>query len=194
MMAKPTGRQAADKANPGRDAIWAAIRESIDPFSVADLVVSTGANDKTARDYLKGLTRAGYVQNLPAPHGQVAKWALINDTGHEAPRVRPDGSPVTQGVVTEQLWRGMFMLVEFTFRDLIETSSIDIPEETAKAYCKMLLSTGFLRVLRKADPTKSRIARYRLIRNNGPKPPQIQRVKRVFDPNSGEVFMPEDQR
>lgn len=52
----------------------------------------------------------------------------------------------------------------------------------------MLLNTGFLRVVQKADPVKGRIATYRLIRNDGPKPPQIQRVKQVFDPNTGKVY------
>ena len=53
-------------------------------------------------------------------------------------------------------------------------------------------TTGFS-ILRLIEPTSGRIARYRLVRNNGPKPPQIQRVKRVYDPNSREVFMPEGQ-
>lgn len=187
-------RRPADQAKRGREAIWKAIRSHGDgAFCVSDLVALTRAHNKTVRDYCSGLAAAGYLQQQPEAPGLVMKWALIRDIGHEAPRVRPDGSPVTQGTVTEQLWRGMYMLREFTFRDLIETASVDIPDETAKAYCKMLLATGYLRVLRKAAPTTGQVARYRLIRNNGPKAPQIQRVKRVFDPNSREVFMPEGQ-
>jgi hypothetical protein len=192
-MAAGTGRKAADLAANGRDAIWAAIRARTEPFTVADLTALTDTHGKTVRDYCKGLAAAGYLRSEPALPGQVATWSLVRDIGHEAPRVRLDGTPVTQGVVTEQLWRGMYILKEFTFRDLIETASIVIPEDTARAYCKMLLATGYLKVLRKADPSKDCIARYRLIRNNGPRPPQIQRVKRVFDPNSREVFMPESQ-
>lgn len=96
-----------------------------------------------------------------------------------------------QGSITERLWRGMYMQKEFTYLDLLDTTSTSISVETAKSYCQMLLATGYLRVLEKADPVRGRIARYRLIRNNGPKPPQIQRVKRVYDPNTREVFMPE---
>lgn len=184
-------RKSVDQSNPGREAIWAAIRAANGAaFCVADLIAQTGAHNKTIRDYCKGLTAAGHLEPQP---GEVARWVLVRDIGHEAPRIRPDGSSVTQGAVTEQMWRGMYILKEFTFMDLIETASIAIPVETAKAYCKMLLATGYLRVLRKADPSKSQIARYRLIRNNGPRPPQIQRVKRVYDPNSREVFMPEGQ-
>lgn len=183
-----------DKSNPGRDMLWAAMRSrGEDAFSVSEIAGSTGANTKTARDYCNGLTAAGYLKADPPSAGQPARWRLVRDIGHEAPRVRRDGTPVTQGNVNEQLWRGMYILKEFTYLDLIETASVEIPVETAKAYCKMLLATGYLRVLRKADPAKNCVARYRLIRNNGPKPPQVQRVKRVYDPNSREVFMPEAQ-
>lgn len=189
-------RAPAHLARPGREAIWAAIRTTGRrtgmPFTAAEIARETGANDKTVRDYLKGLTAAGHLQTDPmVAEGLPARWILVRDTGVEAPRVRDDGSPVTQGIVTEQLWRGMSMLRDFTTADLIETSSVRIPAETAKSYCQLLLACGYLRVLKKAEPVKGRLARYRLVRNLGPRPPQIQRVKQVWDPNTGEVFRPE---
>lgn len=191
-MATAPKRKPVDQAAPGREQIWSAVRAQGDQtFSVADIAQASGAQNKTVRDYCKALTIAGYLLQQPQMPGRPALWTLIRDTGHEAPRVRPDGSAVTQGATTEQLWRGMYMLKEFSFDDLIETASVRIPVKTAKAYCKLLLATRYLRVIRKAEPVSGRIARYRLIRNNGPRPPQIQRVKRVFDPNTGEVFFPE---
>ena len=61
-------------------------------------------------------------------------------------------------------------------------------ENTAQSYCTMLLATGYLRVVQKANPAASKKAIYRLIRNDGPKPPMIQRVKQVFDPNTGKTY------
>ncbi|MBN8294708.1 hypothetical protein JI664_22245 [Rhodobacter sp. NTK016B] len=184
-------RQRVDRAAPGREVIWSTIRAQAGrAFAVSEIALAAKANDKTVRDYCKGLEAAGYLSRLPDEEGVPVRWTLTRDVGHEAPRVRPDGTAVRQGSTTEQLWRGMYMLKDFTFRDLIETASIQISEDTARAYCKMLLSTGYLRVLQKADPVKGRIARYRLLRNNGPKPPQIQRVKQVFDPNTREIFVP----
>jgi hypothetical protein len=55
----------------------------------------------------------------------------------------------------------------------------------------MLLATGYLKVMRKADPTQGRIAKYRLVRDSGQAAPQVQRVKRVYDPNTGLVHHPE---
>lgn len=197
-MPRKANRKPIDQAPPPRDAIWSAIRRKGEvAFTVPEIASETGVDPKTIRDYLKGLTAAGYLTSVAAGTldlpAHISRWLLVRDIGHEAPRVRLNGTAVTQGTVAEQLWRGMYILKEFTFIDLIETASVEIPVETAKAYCKMLLATGYLRVLRKAEPTSGRIARYRLIRNNGPKPPQIQRVKRVYDPNSREVFMPEVQ-
>lgn len=184
-------RRPHDQVAPPREAIWAAIRTHSVSFTVRDLTEVCAANAKTVRDYCKALVAAGYLREQPVPEGAPARWQLVRDVGVEAPRVRPDGSTVTQGSGTEQLWRGMTMLREFSWRDLVETASIGIREETAKAYCQMLLATGYLRVLRKAEPTRGRVARYRLIRNSGPKPPQVQRVKQVYDPNTGEVFAQE---
>lgn len=188
-------RARVDRSGPGREAIWLAIRLTAgQPFTAGEIAAAANANDKTVRDYLKGLVAAEYVSQVPATEGLPARWTLTRDIGHEAPRVRPDGSPVSQGAATEQLWRGMYMLKDFSFLDLVETASIPIAPDTAKSYCRMLLATGYLRVLTKADPVKGRVARYRLLRNNGPKPPQIQRVKQVYDPNTQEVFVQRSAR
>ena len=41
-------------------------------------------------------------------------------------------------------------------------------------------------MVRKAVPGRSQ-AVYRLVRNTGPQPPMIQRVRQVFDPNTNTV-------
>lgn len=190
-MTGKSGRRPADRSNPGRQQIWEQVRQQAGVFTVSDIEDATGADRKTIRDYLACLAAGEYVQHSPAPHGQQASYKLIKNTGFHAPRLRRDGTPVVQGQATEQLWRGMYMLKTFTFQDLIETASIQIPEGTVKAYCKMLLATGYLKVVKKASPKDGRIAKYRLVRNDGPKPPQIQRVKQVYDPNTDTVYQPE---
>ena len=182
------GRRPADQASDGRQAMWIAIKRTPEMILVTDLVKATRLNRSTVARYLKALTEAGHLEHVPAPNGHPASWKLIRDTGHHAPRIRPDGSKVTQGEITSQLWTAMCGLKDFDFRDLMQNASIDIPEGTAKDYCKRLLSAGYLRVLSKADPACARIARYRLIRPSGPRAPQVQRVRQVFDPNTGAVY------
>ena len=172
-----SGRRPADQAGAGRQDMWMAIKASPDRILVTDIVARTGVN----------------LDVISAPVGHAASWTLVRDIGHHAPRVRRDGSPVTLGEVTAQIWLAMCGLKDFDFRDLMQNASIEIPEATARDYCKRLLAAGYLRVLTKADPHQGRIARYRLIRSSGPRAPQVQRVRQVYDPNTGDVYPLEGQ-
>ena len=188
-----SGRRPADQAGAGRQDMWMAIKASPDRILVTDIVARTGVNRSSVLRYLKSLTAAGYLDVISAPVGHAASWTLVRDIGHHAPRVRRDGSPVTLGEVTAQIWLAMCGLKDFDFRVLMQNASIEIPEATARDYCKRLLAAGYLRVLTKADPHQGRIARYRLIRSSGPRAPQVQRVRQVYDPNTGDVYPLEGQ-
>ncbi|MFE3838855.1 helix-turn-helix domain-containing protein [Pseudogemmobacter sonorensis] len=186
--AKPTGRRSADQGIDGRQAMWLALKKVPDQITVTAIAKQTRFNRSTVMRYLKALTEAGHLEYLEPPPGRPGAWKLIRDVGHHAPRVRADGSRVTLGEVVGQLWLAMCGLKDFDFRDLMQNASIEIPESTAKDYCKRLLAAGYLRVLTKADPARGRIARYRLIRPSGPKAPQVQRVRQVYDPNTGAIY------
>jgi hypothetical protein len=168
--------------------MWLALKSAPDAITVRLIVEVTGCHRETVQRYLKALTASGHLEYTPAPAGGAAQWKLVNDVGHHAPRVRADGSKVTQGAITGQLWGAMLGLKKFDFLELVQTVPVEVPEATAKDYCKRLLAAGYLRVLVKADPSAGRIARYELIRRSGPKAPQVQRVRQVYDPNTGAVY------
>ncbi|MDQ7775189.1 MAG: hypothetical protein Q4615_04370 [Paracoccus aminovorans] len=191
MTLRKSGRRPASAPTPGRQEIWAAIRKTPDRFTLSDLVARSGANRKTVSDYLRCLIPGGIIQ---AEEGDA--YSLIDDRGYHAPRLNRAGQPVSQGAGTQNMWNSMRGLVEFSPRDISAhstTPDVRVSEPTAKSYCSMLLRTGYLRVLKKAEPAAGRQAIYRLIRNSGPKPPQIQRIKQVFDPNTGAVHVPGGQ-
>lgn len=186
-MTGKAGRRPASAPTPGRQEIWTAIRTRPGHFALPDLVAATGADRKTVADYLRCLIPAGVIE--VTDNG----YRLIDDRGFHAPRVNRAGKPVTQGAGVENMWRSMQGLPEFTPRDLVAhstTPDVSVTELTARSYCSMLFKTGYLRVVHKAMPAAGRQAIYRLIRNTGPKPPQIQRVKQVYDPNTQQVFLP----
>lgn len=192
MAGAKSGRRPADVVRPGRQEIWQVIRGKKDAFTTGDVVRGCGADRKTVADYLLCLAAGGYVRRTPSGRpGQPAHYEMLRDTGFHAPRLRRDGEPVTQGQAVAQLWHGMCMLKSFTWLDLIQHASIPIEEETAKSYCKMLLATGYLRVVEPG--TRNGIARYRLIRMTGWEPPQVQRIKCVYDPNTRTVHHQEAQ-
>lgn len=185
---KTHGRRPADQAGDPRQSMWMAIKALQGKFTVVDITTATRINRSTVYDYLRGLRAGGWLSFEEAPSGQPGLWLLVKDAGYHAPRVSREGKLSTAGQTNEQMWRVICSLRDFDFRDLIENSSIEIPEATAKDYCHRLLVAGYFKVLTKANPARGQIARYRLIRNSGPRPPQIQRIKRVYDPNTGEVY------
>ena len=183
-MSRKPADQMNDMASSGQDGVWAYIREH-QIFSVRGVADATGIPRRTVDGYIKRLLAGGYVEG----YGDT-QHRLVRDVGVHAPRVNPQGQPVTQGSGTQNMWRSMRMLKQFSPIDIQAHSSTDLVEvslDTAKKYCSALLAAKYLRVVKKAVPGKSQ-AVYQLIQDTGPKPPRIQRVKRVFDQNLGKVM------
>jgi hypothetical protein len=195
-------RKAMDRLNgfDSRQAIWDEIRRhGKDGFTVRELRDSTTLQTETVREFVTGLVNAGYLTILVDaldPDHPVLKdkagailYALVKNVGIDAPRVRKDGTPVTQGQGTANMWHTMWILGTFSVRELAVTASIEtcvIKEATAERYLRHLCEAGYLR------QTKGR---YRLLpyMHTGSKPPMIQRVKRVWDQNLKMVMWSEEQ-
>lgn len=186
----------ATAARPeGRDVIWAAIRK-LRTFSTLELEGATRVKEATIRTYVMGLERAGYLLRIDSAPGRVpgaysaARWELVHDVGVEAPRVTREGKPVTQGSAREQMWRTMRILGTFTYRDLAiqaSTESTSVDEEDAKSYCRYLKHAGYLQLVQRGAPGRLNVYRFINARYSGPRPPMVQRVRQVFDPNLNQV-------
>lgn len=94
----------------------------------------------------------------------------------------------------QNMWRTARNLSSFTVRDIqlhASTDTVQVGEEDAASFCRMLMKAGYLTCLRKAAIGR-RPAVYRLTRNTGPKPPAERRVRAIWDPNLGEyTHLPE---
>lgn len=189
-MTATTGRRPADIGMDNRQMVWDRLRGcGAEWTAVAAICAATHVNRKTATDYLEALEAAKIVERRSVDGSPEVR--LVRDAGHHAPRIRADGTPITQGAGVRNLWRSMCMLKQFSALDLSlhsTTPTVTVSLVTAKSYCAMLLATGYLRVVSKAEPARGALAVYRLLRNNGPKAPMIQRVKQVYDPNTGDVY------
>ncbi len=194
-------RKPVDKLRPDerREAVWAAIRE-LQEFTVHELWLHTRLAKDSIRDYVLALERGGYLaragKRTQPGSRPVQIFALVRDCGIEAPRLRKDGSEVTAGRGREQMWHTMRILGEFSARDLAvhaATEEHPVAEEEAKSYSHYLHKAGYLALVRPGKPgsphSPGQLARYRFIarKHTGPRPPQIQRVKQVYDPNLGQV-------
>jgi hypothetical protein len=178
-----------------RQRIWELIRKY--PFSFSQMDVTPGGvPDDTARDYLRGLTKAGYIEVLqqPKPNHTQTLWRLMKDPGAEAPRVRKNGEAVTQGHGNEAIWGAMQALGVFTYRVLAEMSGATM--QTVKSYCVALQRAGYLTVEQPSKHKRSggTDAKYRLLKSKvtGPRPPMITRLKAVYDPNIHQIVWQQD--
>ncbi len=92
------------------------------------------------------------------------------------------------------IWRSMRIMREFSPVDievaLIGSDAGDLRK--IQTYCSLLVRAGYLRVLRKAG--KVRPARYRLIRDTGPLPPQEKRLPVVIDRNEDRIVFAKGER
>lgn len=214
MVGKPVNTRAKPGQPFGRQAVWEAIRSLGKSFALDDLAKATGQDADTIRTYLTSLHRGGYVAPYGTrppragmtgnPTGRqinVTLWALIRDIGSEAPRLRRDGTEVP-ATARDHMWRAMRMLKgAWTYRDLAFASSTEalaVSEVDAKDYCKHLLGAGYLMVVQPAhlggksgvknvSDAKPALLRFVPSRNTGPRPPMVQRLKTVFDPNLGKI-------
>jgi hypothetical protein len=191
-MSRISADKAASSREPqGRQPLWEAMLAfEGKPFSVAQIVDALYVNRRTVSSYLACLCAGGYADRQDDPDGPVTYRIVKADPPYHAPRLNRKGEPVTQGAGVENMWRSMRRQGEFQPFEIAAWSStelVQVSEKTAKTYCSMLLKAGYLRVTKKAVPGTFQ-ATYVLIRNSGPKPPQIQRIKQVFDPNTKTVY------
>lgn len=184
-------RKPIDQQQPSecRQAVWEEIKAQSQSgaFSTTEIAHSTRLGVATVRDYIVGLCHAGYLVKVSRPMPESFKaqyYQLEKDCGNDAPRVRKDGTPVTQGQGRQQMWNAMRILKTFRPTDLAFNSSTDehqVAASEAKSYCAALCKAGYL--VGKADQS------YMLLPTkwSGPHPPQIQRTKQVYDANLKKV-------
>lgn len=190
----------ADLPRPqGRDVMWKAIRR-LKTFTLAQLESDTFIPQDTLRSYLRGLELAGFLTKTPStqakndrgvPTFTAGSYTLVRDVGVQAPRVTRKGALVTQGGINDAMWLAMRALRAFSHVELVATANagdVEVQQQTAQTYIKFLTRAGYLRQISKGGPGVH--ARYQLIpaMNTGPKAPQIQSVKQVFDLNRNQVM------
>lgn len=185
-------RKPVDQLKPPqkRQAVWDAIKR-LGIFTVTEVWKETALKRDTVSEYVTALEAFGCIRHTgfkTAIAGQKAKvYEHVKEMNfREAPRLRKDGTKVTQGIGRELMWRTMRILKEFSVQDLAITASTEehqVATSEAEYYCRYCCLAGFLK------KTSDSPLRYRFLmhRYTGPKPPQIQRVKQVWDPNTGEV-------
>lgn len=182
-----------------RQRVWEAIRrfehgcdDGPRPFSIEQLSRSSKVEEGPVREYVKCLEAAGYLRHVAkVKEGSCVKsfWAMARDNGVDAPRVRRDGSEVTQGKGTQAMWEAMQSLGDFTSRFIAEIAGAK--PSTAAHYCSLLGKAGYLDVLRPGYGTgKGGVAtlwQLAMPHRHKRHAPMITRLKAVYDPNIHQI-------
>lgn len=183
-----------------RQRVWDVVRARREHFTMADLSVQSNVNTGTTKTFLRSLLKGGWVEvtnpEEAKKNGVMVEWTyrLVRDNGTFAPRIRKDGSEVTQGRGNELIWQTMRHLDSFDFYELAALSSTEtttVAVSTVKTYLKFLLKAGYLAVITPAKATfgkGTKPSRYKLAKYTGPRPPMVQRVDWVYDQNLNKVM------
>ncbi len=171
-----------------RELVWAALRANRDGITQLRINGLTLVKPGIIKDYLASLIRGGFVEVVEELNpGQPREYRLLRDTGADAPRLKKDGT-LLPPPGRARMWQAMPILGTFTARELALAASLPeaaVAEGEAEYYCRWLEKGNYLRRI----SGKGETPRYQSIpaRRHGPKAPRILSVKRVFDPNTGEM-------
>lgn len=190
MSSKPIDQITSGNVLPPRQRIWKFIRGRKDNFTTVDISNELKINLLQSRTYLKSLAKAGFIEvaALPRNARQPVSYKFVKGP-MMAPRVRKDGSRVTQGAGQNNMWRTMKMTGQFTVSELAVASSTEddtVTIKTAKTYIQMLTRAGYLKKI-SHNPGRWKLP---TSKHTGPIAPMIQCTKQVFDPNLNKVVWP----
>lgn len=165
---------------------WAYVQDQ-DEFRHEDLIRAIGVVRSTAQKWIYQWERAGHIRVVRSERKK-RFYRVAENQAPTPPKYRTDMSAISGQTIHGNIWRSMRMMRQFSPTDLAIHSStdvVDVSDQAAKEYCRMLTRAGYLRVIDKALPGR-REARYRLVKNTGPRPPRERRVRAVFDDNLDE--------
>lgn len=165
------------------EAAWVAACR-LGTFTYASLSAAAHMPVRAIAKTVQSWSQAGAVVSVGPGMGRFLTFSVVQADPPPAPPPKP-----AAGTVTGNLWRTMRFLGAFSPTDLrvhAHTDDVRVGRDEATAYCQMLHRAGYLRVVQKAIPGR-REAVYRLVRNTGPKAPELRRIRAVVDPNLGEI-------
>ncbi len=181
-------------AKSNRQRIWEVLRVARTGMTRAEIAALAKVEISTARAYLQGLLRAGYVAvESTRPLGDSRRkeelLRLVRDCGVDAPNVTSQGTQSRAGLGTEAMWRSLRILGDVSAEELAEQASVAVKTalSSAQSYLRWLRLAGY--VMEVAPARGGQFARYGLVPGmyTGPKPPMVQRNGQVYDPNLGKV-------
>ena len=186
-----------------RQRCWLAIRNNKDAFNINQIANLSKMKYESAREFVACLNKAKIVEVIhetPIHHENcVVKqkiYRLVKDIGYTAPQVSKRGEIIKKSSCNKAMWNTLRITQNaLNYEELAQLSSndeIQISQLTAREYLRFLYQAGYLKLVSRYKTTggKNKFQLFSAM-NTGPIPPQIQRAKQVFDPNTNQVMYSE---
>ncbi len=182
---------------PTRQRIWEQIRKHRLGFQIATVSEHSSTSLEATKKYIQCLEKGGFILKVSDAPFEKAEYQLLKDNGIESPKINSDGELITMGLAQEAMWRCLRIRKEIDAWGIyhqVEATGIVITMDNVRRYLRMLKRAGYLRVVSPAIPHKKKTEILALIgaMNTGPRPPQVQRVGIVYDPNLNKVMYADD--
>ncbi|MHA3079522.1 hypothetical protein [Acinetobacter sp. ANC 5502] len=187
-----------------RQRVWNSIRKNREKFTIAQVAEDGNTVYESARGFVSQLAKAGIVKILdekPIHHENCLvkqrTYQLIKDIGYTYPTMTKSGELIIGVSGNKAMWNTLRITKQpINADELAAISSNDtltIEVTTANNYLMLLHKAGYLKRTKEPNRNIGGKAKYLLLpdMNTGPKPPQVQRVKHVFDPNINQVMFAE---
>ncbi|OEU69170.1 MAG: hypothetical protein BA863_03525 [Desulfovibrio sp. S3730MH75] len=184
-------KQLEKNAPRGQEHYWQVMNQldCEDGFTLDAVYRKTNSTKVAVREYMGRLLKAGFIDVVSCEvDGIITRnYYRIAKRSRFAPRVQKDGT-ILPPTKRDVMWRTMRMNKQFRPKDLVIWGSLPETElklNDVKDYVKHLFKAGYLKTVGK--PANNISPTYLLVKNTGPLPPKIQRVKQVYDPNLKQV-------
>lgn len=171
--------------------VWDVARTAQSEFTVRDVRSQVGAEITTGRvrACLEKWQLSGHIARTVDTnnHLPIYLYKVINDCGQKPPQVDNQGQFKPQST-QEIVWRTVRILKRFNARQIIASANdgeTTLNEKAVRYYLFHLHDAGYLTCLN-ADDNQT-LAQYALTVNTGPKAPEVQRGKKIYDGNLGMV-------
>lgn len=178
-----------------RQRVWLAIRKNAEEFTIQQVAEEGWATYESTRYFVSILKKAGCIECTKKLNKE-KYFKLIKDYGYSYPSFNKDGVLIRDVTGNKAMWNTLritkMAINAHELASISSTGSKKIALETANNYLIALHKAGYVRRVEEAKTTGGK-AKYMLLpyMNTGAKPPQIQRVKQVFDPNLNETMYSE---
>ncbi len=182
-----------------RQRMWELMRSSRlqGKFSGVHIIDHANVSSETYCTYIQCLEAGGFIEAMDKKKRVLRTYRILKDCGIEAPKLTRDGKPSKTGLGIEAVWRTLRMMknVDLDVSSIsshISAAGVDLMVSSIRVYLQALKRAGYLTVVMPATYNRMERIRLKPDMDTGPRPPQIQKVKTVYDPNLNKVMHAED--